>query len=119
MRSDDRNHQISRRDVGAALGGVRRVELVGRHGERTNADLRYFEVQPGGYSSHERHLHTHVIIAARGTGVLVLGNERTELRAHDVVYVEPFEAHQLRNEGDEPFGFYCIVDHERDRPGPA
>jgi ribulose-bisphosphate carboxylase large chain len=95
---------------------VRRVELVGKFGERTNADLRYFEVQPGGYSSMERHLHTHLIIGARGTGVLVLGNERCELGPYDVAYVEPLEPHQLRNEGDEPFGFFCIVDHERDRP---
>jgi ribulose-bisphosphate carboxylase large chain len=89
---------------------------VGKFGERTNADLRYFEVQPGGYSSMERHLHTHLIIGARGTGVLVLGNERCELGPYDVAYVEPLEPHQLRNEGDEPFGFFCIVDHERDRP---
>jgi len=30
--------------------------------------------------------------------------------------VAPEEVHQLRNPADEPFGFLCIVDHERDRP---
>ncbi len=102
-----------------AFKGVRRVVLVGKYAERTNADLRYFEVEPGGYSSLERHLHTHLIIAARGTGVLVVGDERCELNANDVAYVEPLEPHQLRNESDQPFGFYCVVDHERDRPMPA
>lgn len=99
-----------------AFKGVRRVELVGKHGERTNADLRYFEVEPGGYSSREKHLHTHIIIAARGRGVLELGGRRLELGPMDVAYVEPLEVHQLRNEGAEPFGFFCVVDHSRDRP---
>ena len=96
--------------------GVRRVELVGRQGERTAFDLRYFEVDPGGYTSLEKHVHTHTVIGVRGHGVLLRGDERTEVNPHDVAYVGSLEVHQLRNEGDEPFGFYCIVDHERDRP---
>lgn len=96
--------------------GVRRVELVGKYGERTNTDLRYFEVEPGGHSSREFHLHTHVVIGARGEGVLVIGNDRMTLRVNDVAWIEAHEIHQLRNETDQPFGFYCIVDHERDRP---
>lgn len=104
---------------GGAFKGVRRVELVGKFDERASSDLRYFEVSPGGFSSHERHVHTHIIIAARGQGTLVYGNRRQVLTVNDVAYVAPLEAHQLRNEGSEPFGFYCIVDHGRDRPLPA
>lgn len=101
---------------GLPFEGVRRVELLGQHGEDTAFDVRYFEVEPGGYTSLERHRHTHAIISARGRGVLLRGEVRTELRHLDVAYVAPEEAHQLRNEGTEPFGFFCIVDHDRDRP---
>ncbi len=101
-----------------AFRGVRRVELVGRFGERSGSDLRYFEVEPGGYTSHERHLHTHVVIGARGEGVLVLDGRRMPLRPHDIACVGPLESHQLRNETDHPFGFYCVVDHHRDPPMP-
>ncbi len=96
--------------------GVRRVELVGKFGEQTRCDLRYFEVAPGGFTSLEKHLHTHIVIAARGTGVLTMGNQRIVLEPMDVVYLQPLEVHQLHNETPEPFGFLCIVDHERDRP---
>ncbi len=96
--------------------GVRRVELVGRFGEQTRCDLRYFEVEPGGFTSLERHLHTHIVIGARGTGMLTMGNQRVALQPMDVVYLPPLEVHQLHNETLEPFGFLCIVDHERDRP---
>ena len=97
---------------------VRRVELVGKFGERSGSDLRYFEIQPGGYTSFERHVHTHVVIGARGEGVLRLGGERMPLRPFDVACVRPLESHQLRNESGEPFGFFCVVDHRRDRPMP-
>ena len=100
----------------SSFKAVRRVELVGKYGEHTNADLRYFEIEPGGYSSLEHHLHTHIVIGARGEGVLQLGNERVKLDVNDVAYIEPMEVHQLRNETDARFGFYCIVDHGRDRP---
>ena len=99
-----------------AFRGVRRVELVGKFGERSPTDLRYFEIEPGGYSSLEQHLHTHIVIGARGRGVLVLGSRRETLAPMDVACIGPLEAHQLRNESSEPFGFFCIVDHDRDRP---
>ena len=99
-----------------AFKGVRRVELVGKFGECSRTDLRYFEIEPGGYSSLERHVHGHIVIGARGCGVLVLGSRRETLSPMDVACIGPLEPHQLRNESSEPFGFFCIVDHDRDRP---
>lgn len=96
--------------------GVRRVELVGKNGEPMSFELRYFELEPGGYTSLEKHVHTHVLIGARGRGVVCMDGERLPLNPDDVAYVAPLQVHQLRNEAAEPFGFYCIVDHERDRP---
>ena len=99
--------------------GVRRIELIGRFGEPTRSDLRYFEVDRGGHTSRERHVHSHIIIGARGEGRLVTDSREVVLRRNDVAFVPPLETHQLRNESAEPFGFYCIVDHDRDRPLPA
>lgn len=96
--------------------GVSRVELVGRGGEATAFDLRYFEVEPGGYTSLEKHRHTHTVIGVRGKGILVADGERREIAPHDIAYIDSLQVHQLRNESTEPFGFYCIVDHFRDRP---
>ena len=95
---------------------VSRTELIGGAGEQTAFDLRYFEIAPGGHSSLEKHFHTHVVIAARGVGMLLCGETRISLKAFDVAYVPPLRVHQLRNESTEPFGFFCIVDHDRDRP---
>ena len=66
-----------------AFRGVRRVELVGRFGERSRTDLRYFEIEPGGHSSLEKHVHAHIVIGARGRGVLVLEGARETLGEMD------------------------------------
>jgi ribulose-bisphosphate carboxylase large chain len=98
------------------FSAVRRVELIGRHGEQADFDLRYFEIEPGGYTSLEKHLHTHVILVARGQGILITDQMRADLKPMDVAYVRPLQVHQLRNESAQPFGFFCVVDRERDRP---
>ena len=95
---------------------VRRVELIGKNGERCDFDLRYFEIAAGGHSSLEKHLHTHVIIGARGHGVLQVNGIDRAFNTMDVAYVQPLEVHQLSNPSDSAFGFFCIVDRERDIP---
>ena len=98
------------------FSGVRRLELIGHAGERTSFELRYFEVEPGGFSSLEKHRHTHVLIGVRGRGILVRGDETSELFPLDVAYIDSLVTHQLKNATTETFGFFCIVDRERDRP---
>jgi len=105
-------------DESLPFAGVRRLELIGPAGEHTAFELRYFELEPGGFTSLEKHHHTHVLIGVRGRGVLVRGEERSELLPLDIAYVDRLIVHQLRNENDEPFGVFCIVDRERDRPLP-
>ncbi|MBS0205039.1 MAG: cupin domain-containing protein [Planctomycetes bacterium] len=95
---------------------VSRTELIGTAGEKTAFDLRYFEIGPGGHSSLEKHVHTHVVIGTRGEGTLVSGGKSVTIKPFDVAYVPPLQVHQLTNASSEPFGFFCIVDHERDRP---
>lgn len=106
-------------DQALPFEGVRRVELVGKAGEASAFDLRYFEIAPGGYTSLEQHAHVHTVIGARGEGRAWIEGEEVAVRVNDVIYVDSLEAHQLKNPGQEPFGFYCIVDRDRDRPRPA
>lgn len=77
---------------------------------------RYFEVQPGGYSTLELHRHPHSVVILRGIGQVVLGDETYELAPFDCVYIAPATKHQFRATGSEPLGFLCIVDRVRDRP---
>lgn len=103
------------KEEGASWRDVVRHPLVGGP-EGTPFHVRYFEVEPGGYTSHERHEHQHVVIALRGAGEVRLGDRWRPVRFGDVVFVASNDPHQLRAVGDEPFGFLCIVSADRDRP---
>lgn len=77
---------------------------------------RYFEVMPGGYSSLERHRHSHAVVVLRGSGRVLLGRSTHDIGPRDCVYVSPGTIHQFQATGSEPLGFLCIVDRDRDRP---
>jgi quercetin dioxygenase-like cupin family protein len=107
--------------------GVSRTSLVGgtdQPAETAFAEpshppfhVRYFEVEPGGFTTREQHAHEHVVVVLRGAGLAELGNETAPLGFGDVVYVAPWEVHRFRCEaGNEPLGFLCIVPAERDQP---
>ncbi len=79
-------------------------------------EVRYFEIAPGGASSLEYHLHVHVVICIKGKGKIRIGKRWRNINYLDIAYIAPNEVHQLTNPFDEPFGFLCIVDSERDKP---
>jgi quercetin dioxygenase-like cupin family protein len=108
------------RQQGRFRGIVRQVLLGDGAGEGAlNFITRYFEIEPGGYSSLERHQHPHSVVVVRGRGRVILDDEIRDLEPFDCVYVAPGSLHQLLATGPEPLGFLCIVDRERDEGQPA
>jgi quercetin dioxygenase-like cupin family protein len=80
------------------------------------AQLRYFEVAPGGHTTLERHHHVHSVMVIRGHGECLVGEASYTVNQHDLVTVPPMTWHQFRAAPDEPLGFLCLVSSERDRP---
>ena len=80
------------------------------------AQLRYFEVAPGGHTTLERHEHVHSVMVIRGRGQCLVGDRAYELGANDLVNVPPLAWHQFRAAPDSPLGFLCLVPARRDRP---
>lgn len=97
--------------------GTSRQVIIG-YREETKFHVRYFAISPGGYSSLEKHRHSHAVTIIRGTGKVILGDKVMDLKFLDTVYVSPDTPHQFINDGEEEFGFLCVVDAERDRPRP-
>ena len=80
------------------------------------AQLRYFEVAPGGWTTLERHEHVHAVMVIRGHGQCLVGDHAYDIGQHDLVSVPPMTWHQFRTRGGEPMGFLCMVNAERDKP---
>jgi quercetin dioxygenase-like cupin family protein len=78
--------------------------------------LRYFEVEPGGHTTLERHEHAHAVVIERGRGRVLVGDAIHDVAPHDLVHVPAMTWHQFVAAGDAPLGFLCMVNAERDRP---
>lgn len=95
--------------------GVTRQVLFGEADDLT-CQLRYFEIEPGGYSTLERHRHVHAVIILRGRGRVLIGETVYALQPYDLVHVPPMTWHQFRADARTPLGFLCLVPCDRDRP---
>jgi len=81
-----------------------------------DCELRYFEIEPDGYSTLERHQHAHAVMILRGTGHCLIGDRVRRLQPHDLIHIPALTWHQFRATRGEALGFLCMVNAERDRP---
>lgn len=86
------------------------------HDPALKCELRYFEMAAGGYSTLERHEHMHAVLILRGRGECLIGENVRKVETNDLVTIAPWTWHQFRATADEPLGFLCMVNVERDRP---
>lgn len=93
--------------------GASRQILIGMAENAPHFHMRYFAVQPGGYTSLDQHDHDHGVYILHGRARLQLGTEMHEVGAGDVIYIPGGEVHQFVALGDEPFGFLCVVPADR------
>ncbi|HEY4997887.1 MAG TPA: cupin domain-containing protein [Usitatibacter sp.] len=103
-----------KQDGAAPFKDVTRQVLF--EGKELPAQLRYFEVAPGGHTTLERHEHVHSVMVIRGKGQCLVGDKAYDLEMHDLVSVPPMTWHQFLAAKDEPLGFLCLVAADRDRP---
>ncbi|MSP03937.1 MAG: cupin domain-containing protein [Acetobacteraceae bacterium] len=78
--------------------------------------LRYFEMDAGGYSTLERHEHMHAVMILRGHGVCLVAEEVCAVKPLDLITIPAWAWHQFRANAGEPMGFMCMVNQTRDRP---
>jgi len=97
----------------AKVRGVSVRWLIGAAEGAPHFAVRYFEIEPGGSTSLDRHKHDHGVVVLRGHGEVLLGEEVAEISFGDAVYVSLEEVHQFRCLGDESLGFLCVIPAHR------
>ena len=83
---------------------------------RLGCELRYFEMDEGGFSTLERHEHMHAVMILRGHGQCLLGEDVLQVKPFDLVTIPSWTWHQFRATEGEPLGFLCMVNAQRDKP---
>ncbi len=86
------------------------------HEASLGCELRYFEMDAGGYSTLERHEHAHAVMVLRGSGTCLVGNAVRRVKQFDLVSIPSMAWHQFRATAEEPLGFLCMVNMLRDKP---
>jgi quercetin dioxygenase-like cupin family protein len=107
-------HQPYKQDGSAPFKDISRQVLF--HEDALNCELRYFEMDAGGFSTLERHEHAHAVMILRGRGECLVGDEVREIKQFDLVSIPGWKWHQFRAASNEPLGFLCMVNVMRDRP---
>jgi quercetin dioxygenase-like cupin family protein len=107
-------HQPYKQDGSAPFKDISRQVLF--HEDSLACELRYFEMDAGGYSTLERHEHAHAVMILRGHGECLLGDEVRAVKPLDLVTIPSLTWHQFRASNGEPLGFLCMVNVLRDRP---
>lgn len=105
---------LAYKEGGPYKGVTRQILFEGQ--EMLPAQWRYFEVEPGGHSTLERHEHLHNVLILRGRGQCMVDGTVYDIGEHDLIHVPSLAWHQFRAAEDAPLGFLCLVNETRDRP---
>ena len=100
---------------GTHFKGITRQILFGEE-EGLSCQLRYFEIEPGGHSTLEKHEHEHAVLILQGRGRVLVGDAVYDVTPFDLVYVSSMTWHQFRADDQDGLGFLCLVPCDRDRP---
>lgn len=68
----------------------------------------YWTVEPGGSSPEDVHSVHEMWLVASGQGELLFGGRPMRVKAGDVVYFEPHQTHEVRNDGDATLSVYSV-----------
>jgi quercetin dioxygenase-like cupin family protein len=74
-----------------------------------NFEMRYFEIEKGGYTTKDKHPFEHEVFVVQGTGAVIGEEGARKLKSGDALYIAPDEIHQFRNDDEEAFSFICLI----------
>ncbi len=112
----DTETKVYKEGGGTSFKNIVKRDLIDKQCPYVDFETRYFEISNYGYSSLEKHEHPHVVIIGRGKGKAIVGDEIFEAKPFDIFFIAPNQAHQFIQTSEEPFGFFCMVADERDKP---
>src|SRR5438270_14094692 len=92
---------------GMGFRGVARHTLAEGQELPARFELRYFELEPGGYSSLEKHRHAHFVVALRGSGRALVGEVLFAVEQFAAVSVACGSPQRRLYLGAQPFVFIC------------
>ncbi len=79
-----------------------------------NFAMRFFEIEPKGYSPLHTHPWEHEVFILEGEGDVFDGKKSLHFRSGDAVFVPSNEVHQFRNTENETLKFLCLIPYKKE-----
>jgi quercetin dioxygenase-like cupin family protein len=95
-------------DSDVAKGVTGRV-LIGKDDGADNFCMRIFELARGGHSPQHSHEWEHEIFIHSGDGAVLRNGEWISVESGCAIFIPGNEEHQMKNTGDAPFVFVCLI----------
>ena len=100
-------------DIKVTFNNINRQNIITKK-DGVDFEVRLFECGPYGFSTLEKHQHTHIVMIARGNGKVIIGKNIYNAKPFDYFIIPEWHPHQLINTGEKPFAFFCTVNAKRD-----
>lgn len=71
--------------------------------------MRFFEIEPGGYTPKHQHPWPQYMFVMEGDGLIDWGEQEEKLQFGHSIVVPDNALHQIKNVGDRPLRFICVV----------
>jgi quercetin dioxygenase-like cupin family protein len=96
-----------------AMPGVKIRWVIDHKRGAQNFAMRVFEVAPGASTPLHDHWYEQEMYLLEGEGVLVGEKGDKALEAGNVMWVPPYERHQIKNTGPSTLKFICCVPQKK------
>ena len=83
--------------------------LIGQEDGASNFCMRFFEMEPGGYTPKHIHDWEHEVFVHQGNGEVFIDAQWHPLSPGSAIFIPPNLEHQFRNTTDQIFTFVCLV----------
>lgn len=94
---------------GDLVTGVDGRVLIGKADGAENFCMRIFELAPEGFSPRHSHEWEHEIFVYSGSGAVFKDGDWVPLKPGNAVFIPGNEEHQMKNTGNKPFLFLCLI----------
>ncbi len=91
------------------MPGVKIRWVIDRKRGAENFAMRVFEVDPGASTPLHNHWYEQEMYILDGQGVLVSDKNESPINEGHVLWVAPYERHQIKNTGQTIMKFICCV----------
>jgi len=96
-----------------SMPGVKVRWVIDKKRGAENFAMRIFEVAPGASTPLHDHWYEQEMYLLDGEGVMVGDQGERTLEPGNVMWVAPFERHQIKNTGATPLKFICCVPQKK------